>query len=162
MLCHGAKIGFFQGDIRLLMDDLKALQPTVFPVVPRLLNRMFDRVSSKEQWSGGQSPGPGAQDSGLNWASRVPSILLVSRKCALPISKTRMRWPHRATGEDYKRKHVNTLCALEGPIQVEGGRSHYLCCKLFRASVFSSVWWTVTSCPCRLAHKVANCITREL
>ncbi|XP_070356108.1 long-chain-fatty-acid--CoA ligase 1 isoform X3 [Equus asinus] len=44
MLCHGAKIGFFQGDIRLLMDDLKALQPTVFPVVPRLLNRMFDRI----------------------------------------------------------------------------------------------------------------------
>ncbi|XP_046946619.1 long-chain-fatty-acid--CoA ligase 1 isoform X4 [Lynx rufus] len=44
MLCHGAKIGFFQGDIRLLMDDLKTLQPTVFPVVPRLLNRMFDRI----------------------------------------------------------------------------------------------------------------------
>ncbi|KAK2495748.1 hypothetical protein MC885_002562 [Smutsia gigantea] len=49
MLYHGAKIGFFQGDIRLLMDDLKALQPTVFPVVPRLLNRMFDRVSSKQK-----------------------------------------------------------------------------------------------------------------
>ncbi|XP_036105434.1 long-chain-fatty-acid--CoA ligase 1 isoform X3 [Molossus molossus] len=44
MLCHGAKIGFFQGDIRLLMDDLKTLQPTIFPVVPRLLNRMFDRI----------------------------------------------------------------------------------------------------------------------
>lgn len=27
------------------MDDLKTLQPTVFPVVPRLLNRMFDKVS---------------------------------------------------------------------------------------------------------------------
>lgn len=26
------------------MDDLKVLQPTVFPVVPRLLNRMFDKV----------------------------------------------------------------------------------------------------------------------
>lgn len=26
------------------MDDLKTLQPTVFPVVPRLLNRMFDKV----------------------------------------------------------------------------------------------------------------------
>uniref|UniRef100_A0A8C5LMN0 Arachidonate--CoA ligase n=1 Tax=Leptobrachium leishanense TaxID=445787 RepID=A0A8C5LMN0_9ANUR len=37
-------IGYFQGDIRLLMDDLKALQPTIFPVVPRLLNRMFDRI----------------------------------------------------------------------------------------------------------------------
>ncbi|XP_056658937.1 long-chain-fatty-acid--CoA ligase 1 isoform X4 [Monodelphis domestica] len=44
MLCHGAKIGFFQGDIRLLMDDLKMLQPTIFPVVPRLLNRMFDKI----------------------------------------------------------------------------------------------------------------------
>ncbi|KAM4836660.1 long-chain-fatty-acid--CoA ligase 1 isoform 2-T3 [Thomomys bottae] len=47
MLCHGARIGFFQGDIRLLMDDLKVLQPTVFPVVPRLLNRMFDRIFSQ-------------------------------------------------------------------------------------------------------------------
>ncbi|KAM6441238.1 long-chain-fatty-acid--CoA ligase 1 isoform 1-T3 [Liasis olivaceus] len=44
VLCHGARIGFFQGDIRLLMDDLKTLQPTVFPVVPRLLNRMFDKI----------------------------------------------------------------------------------------------------------------------
>ncbi|XP_068952100.1 long-chain-fatty-acid--CoA ligase 1 isoform X1 [Petaurus breviceps papuanus] len=44
ILCHGAKIGFFQGDIRLLMDDLKMLQPTIFPAVPRLLNRMFDRI----------------------------------------------------------------------------------------------------------------------
>ncbi|MBN3319720.1 ACSL1 ligase, partial [Atractosteus spatula] len=44
ILCHGARIGFFQGDIRLLMDDLKTLRPTVFPVVPRLLNRMFDRI----------------------------------------------------------------------------------------------------------------------
>uniref|UniRef100_A0A8C5EJA5 Long-chain-fatty-acid--CoA ligase n=1 Tax=Gouania willdenowi TaxID=441366 RepID=A0A8C5EJA5_GOUWI len=44
ILIHGARIGYFQGDIRLLMDDLKTLQPTVFPVVPRLLNRMFDKV----------------------------------------------------------------------------------------------------------------------
>uniref|UniRef100_A0A8D3A5L0 Long-chain-fatty-acid--CoA ligase n=1 Tax=Scophthalmus maximus TaxID=52904 RepID=A0A8D3A5L0_SCOMX len=44
VLIHGARIGYFQGDIRLLMDDLKTLQPTVFPVVPRLLNRMFDKV----------------------------------------------------------------------------------------------------------------------
>ncbi|KAM3865013.1 long-chain-fatty-acid--CoA ligase 1a [Diretmus argenteus] len=44
ILIHGARIGYFQGDIRLLMDDLKALRPTVFPVVPRLLNRMFDKI----------------------------------------------------------------------------------------------------------------------
>ncbi|XP_038152909.1 long-chain-fatty-acid--CoA ligase 5 [Cyprinodon tularosa] len=42
----GAKVGFFQGDIRLLPDDMKTLQPTVFPVVPRLLNRIYDKVQS--------------------------------------------------------------------------------------------------------------------
>uniref|UniRef100_A0A8C6XNA8 Long-chain-fatty-acid--CoA ligase n=1 Tax=Naja naja TaxID=35670 RepID=A0A8C6XNA8_NAJNA len=42
--CHGGRIGFFQGDIRLLSDDMKALRPTIFPVVPRLLNRMYDKV----------------------------------------------------------------------------------------------------------------------
>ncbi|XP_059372233.1 long-chain-fatty-acid--CoA ligase 1b [Carassius carassius] len=44
MLMHGGRIGYFQGDIRILMDDLTALKPTVFPVVPRLLNRMFDKI----------------------------------------------------------------------------------------------------------------------
>ncbi|CAL9699459.1 unnamed protein product [Knipowitschia caucasica] len=42
----GARVGFFQGDIRLLPDDMKTLKPTVFPVVPRLLNRVFDKVQS--------------------------------------------------------------------------------------------------------------------
>lgn len=44
MLVQGARIGFFQGDIRFLTDDLNTLKPTVFPVVPRLLNRMYDKV----------------------------------------------------------------------------------------------------------------------
>lgn len=51
--CHGGRVGFFQGDIRLLSDDMKALCPTIFPVVPRLLNRMYDKVSPA------QSPWPG-------------------------------------------------------------------------------------------------------
>ncbi|XP_068437855.1 long-chain-fatty-acid--CoA ligase 1-like [Clinocottus analis] len=55
MLMQGAQIGFFQGDIRLLADDLSALKPTVFPVVPRLLNRMYDKIfgqanSSLKRW----------------------------------------------------------------------------------------------------------------
>lgn len=41
----GGRVGFFQGDIRLLPDDMKTLQPTIFPVVPRLLNRVYDKVS---------------------------------------------------------------------------------------------------------------------
>ncbi|XP_028652418.1 long-chain-fatty-acid--CoA ligase 1 [Erpetoichthys calabaricus] len=44
MFCHGARVGFYQGDIQLLMDDIKTLQPTFFPVVPRLLNRIYDKI----------------------------------------------------------------------------------------------------------------------
>ncbi|CAB1312193.1 unnamed protein product, partial [Coregonus sp. 'balchen'] len=45
----GARVGFFQGDIKLLPDDMKNLQPTIFPVVPRLLNRVYDKVQSGAQ-----------------------------------------------------------------------------------------------------------------
>ncbi|XP_063469068.1 long-chain-fatty-acid--CoA ligase 6 isoform X12 [Symphalangus syndactylus] len=45
--CHGGRVGFFQGDIRLLSDDMKSLCPTIFPVVPRLLNRMYDKIFSQ-------------------------------------------------------------------------------------------------------------------
>ncbi|XP_041089644.1 long-chain-fatty-acid--CoA ligase 1-like isoform X3 [Polyodon spathula] len=44
MFCHGARVGFYQGDIQLLMDDIKTLKPTFFPVVPRLLNRIYDKI----------------------------------------------------------------------------------------------------------------------
>ncbi|XP_055017246.1 long-chain-fatty-acid--CoA ligase 6 isoform X2 [Boleophthalmus pectinirostris] len=44
MFCHGARVGFYQGDISLLMDDIKTLKPTFFPVVPRLLNRIYDKI----------------------------------------------------------------------------------------------------------------------
>ncbi|XP_028810231.1 long-chain-fatty-acid--CoA ligase 5 [Denticeps clupeoides] len=49
MYSSGARVGFFQGDIKLLPDDMKTLQPTVFPVVPRLLNRIYDKVQSGAQ-----------------------------------------------------------------------------------------------------------------
>lgn len=45
MYYFGARVGFFQGDISLLMDDIKTLKPTLFPVVPRILNRIYDKVS---------------------------------------------------------------------------------------------------------------------
>uniref|UniRef100_A0A9L0JSZ9 Long-chain-fatty-acid--CoA ligase n=1 Tax=Equus asinus TaxID=9793 RepID=A0A9L0JSZ9_EQUAS len=51
MLTHGNVVADFsgflkvtEGDIRLLSDDMKALCPTIFPVVPRLLNRMYDKI----------------------------------------------------------------------------------------------------------------------
>ncbi|XP_078269628.1 long-chain-fatty-acid--CoA ligase 5 [Rhinoraja longicauda] len=46
LYCSGSRVGFFQGNIQLLLDDMKTLQPTVFPVVPRLLNRVYDKVQS--------------------------------------------------------------------------------------------------------------------
>ena len=41
----GAKIGFFGGDIKLLVNDIQTLRPTIFISVPRLLNRIYDKVS---------------------------------------------------------------------------------------------------------------------
>lgn len=44
VLMHGAQIGYSSGDIRKLPDDLKTLRPSIFPTVPRLLNRTYDKV----------------------------------------------------------------------------------------------------------------------
>lgn len=41
---NGGCVGFFSGDIRGLPDDMRALKPTISPTVPRLLNRVNDRV----------------------------------------------------------------------------------------------------------------------
>ena len=38
---QGGCVGFFSGDVRNLMDDMKALRPTITPAVPRLLNRFL-------------------------------------------------------------------------------------------------------------------------
>lgn len=46
MYCVGGAVGFFLGDVRRLSDDMKALKPTVTPAVPRLLNRIYDKVQS--------------------------------------------------------------------------------------------------------------------
>ena len=40
----GARVGFYRGDIKLLIDDIQTLKPTIFISVPRLLNRVYDKV----------------------------------------------------------------------------------------------------------------------
>lgn len=40
----GMRVGYFNGDVRNLLDDIKELKPTIVPVVPRVLNRLYDRV----------------------------------------------------------------------------------------------------------------------
>mmetsp|Transcript_16392 Transcript_16392/g.30871 ORF Transcript_16392/g.30871 Transcript_16392/m.30871 type:complete len:680 (-) Transcript_16392:164-2203(-) len=49
----GAAIGFYQGDTLKIVDDLQALRPTLFPSVPRLLNRVHDRLLAGVQEAGG-------------------------------------------------------------------------------------------------------------
>ncbi len=44
VIMGGGRIGFYQGDTRKLMEDLKAIRPTLFPSVPRLWNRIYDKI----------------------------------------------------------------------------------------------------------------------
>ena len=46
MLSRGAKIGFYGGVILQIISDLAILKPTIFVSVPRLLNKVYDRVIS--------------------------------------------------------------------------------------------------------------------
>jgi long-chain acyl-CoA synthetase len=43
----GGAVGFFCDDIKRLPEDMKALHPTVMPAVPRLLNRIYDKVMTE-------------------------------------------------------------------------------------------------------------------
>jgi len=38
-------VGFYQGDMLLFTDNIKELRPTLFATVPRLLNRIYSKVS---------------------------------------------------------------------------------------------------------------------
>ncbi len=44
-MVSGAQIGFFQGDVKKLVADIQELKPTLFVSVPRLLNRVYDKVT---------------------------------------------------------------------------------------------------------------------
>lgn len=43
----GGSIGFYRGDVLLLLEDVEALQPTTFASVPRLYNRIYDKVMAQ-------------------------------------------------------------------------------------------------------------------
>jgi long-chain acyl-CoA synthetase len=44
MLFKGGGVGFFGGKILKITDDLMLLKPTVFASVPRLLNKVYEKV----------------------------------------------------------------------------------------------------------------------
>lgn len=53
LLSVGARFGFYQGDTLKLVEDIQELKPTVFLSVPRLFNRVFDRVVAGVKSKGG-------------------------------------------------------------------------------------------------------------
>ncbi|KAI8824958.1 uncharacterized protein EV422DRAFT_564316 [Fimicolochytrium jonesii] len=50
---EGARLGFFQGDTLKLLDDVMELKPTMFASVPRLYNRIYDKVFNGVKQKGG-------------------------------------------------------------------------------------------------------------
>ena len=44
---YGGGLGFYRGDVLELLEDIQELQPTVFPSVPRLWNRIYDKVMAQ-------------------------------------------------------------------------------------------------------------------
>ncbi|KAK8692855.1 hypothetical protein V6N13_070460 [Hibiscus sabdariffa] len=46
-ISHGASIGFWRGDVKLLLEDLGELKPTIFCAVPRVLDRIYSGLQQK-------------------------------------------------------------------------------------------------------------------
>ncbi|GAA0151961.1 ligase [Lithospermum erythrorhizon] len=46
-IIHGASIGFWRGDVKLLVEDLAELKPTIFCAVPRVLERIHTGLQQK-------------------------------------------------------------------------------------------------------------------
>ncbi len=43
----GGEIGFWQGNVNKIMDDFRDFRPTLLTMVPRLLNKLYDKVRSE-------------------------------------------------------------------------------------------------------------------
>jgi len=55
LLQVGAKVGFFQGDIKLLTADIAELRPTILAGVPRVFDKIHDGILQKIDEKGGLS-----------------------------------------------------------------------------------------------------------
>ncbi|KAI8643178.1 hypothetical protein BD408DRAFT_365393 [Parasitella parasitica] len=43
-LCLGGRLGYFNGDMNTLVEDIQEMKPTIFATVPRLLNRVYGKI----------------------------------------------------------------------------------------------------------------------
>ena len=49
----GAKVGYWQGDIKKVSEDIAALRPTMLVAVPRVLDRIMAGIEAKIKTRGG-------------------------------------------------------------------------------------------------------------
>ncbi|KAJ0549374.1 putative long-chain-fatty-acid--CoA ligase, CDP-diacylglycerol--inositol 3-phosphatidyltransferase [Helianthus annuus] len=47
LIHHGGSIGFWRGDVKLLIEDIGELKPTIFCAVPRVLERIYSGLQKK-------------------------------------------------------------------------------------------------------------------
>jgi long-chain acyl-CoA synthetase len=52
-MANGASIGFYSGQVLQLFEDIGKLRPTIFASVPRLFNRVYDKIRSTVKQEGG-------------------------------------------------------------------------------------------------------------
>lgn len=52
-LASGAAVGFYSGELVTLLDDVGKLRPTLFASVPRIFNKLCERILQSVQASGG-------------------------------------------------------------------------------------------------------------
>lgn len=142
----GAKVGFYGGNIKKLMDDVKALKPTLLIAVPRILYRIYDKVMqgasqsavkqllfNRAMASKGREVDQGIfrRDSFWDWlvfrkiqeslGGRVRFIVTGSA----PISKEVMRFTRIAFGctviEGYGQTEFVTAITITSPGEMNGG-----------------------------------------
>lgn len=52
IIAKAGTIGFWRGDINMLIEDIQELRPTIFVGVPRVFNKVYDKVMSQLQEGG--------------------------------------------------------------------------------------------------------------
>lgn len=55
LLFYGGRIGFYQGDVTKLTEDMQVLKPTIMAAAPRVLNRIYQRINDNVSSAGGLS-----------------------------------------------------------------------------------------------------------
>jgi long-chain acyl-CoA synthetase len=47
VIVHGASIGYYQGDVQKLIEDVQMLKPTIFAGVPRIYNKIYASIKAR-------------------------------------------------------------------------------------------------------------------